>query len=205
MTAAARSALAALVLCACAPSSRPAETPPAPAAGTAASSPIRRVDFLSFRYGAGTDTFTVVDGKRALRTHQGEMVAPGWEVKEVVHGDVTGDGEEDAVVAVTRVTAGSGVTHRLFVYTLRGGRPALLWDVATGDRASGGLRRGYAEGGGLVVELNGRESVPGREPSASDASDRGLCCPTFFTRTRMRWTGSAFRVAGTPRVLPVSP
>jgi hypothetical protein len=85
---------------------------------------------------------------------------------------------------------------------MRGNHPGLLWRFEDGDRADGGLRRIYAENGGLVVELYGKGKTVGGDLFADDGMTGGDCCPTHFTRARYRWDGERFMLNGEPEVLP---
>lgn len=97
------------------------------------------------------------------------------------YGDVTGDSQEEAFVVVAVETEGSAIPHCAYVYSLQSGTPRLLWSVQTGDRADFGLRRLYAEGGKLMVELY--------TPDGS----KGACCPTQFRRIALQWDSSTFK------------
>jgi hypothetical protein len=111
----------------------------------------------------------------------------------VNYGDVDGDGQEDALVAVAIETAGSAIPYCAYVYTLHSGTPKLLWSIQTGDRAEGGLRRMYAEDKELIVELY-----------STDGSN-GACCPSRYDRIRFRWNGREFEPVGPSELLEQSP
>ncbi len=161
---------------------------------------IRGVDFHAVRHGTGRDTLRVAKAGRAGKP-SGAAHA-GWVLRRVTFGDVTGDGEQDAVVRVDDAAGGSSAPARVFVYTVQGGRLAQLWQFTAGDRAIGGLKDARPERGLLVVELFGKGNRPGRAANEADESANGLCCPTAFTRTRLRWTGRAFVADAVPEVLP---
>lgn len=182
---------AALLSAACEPS--------APAPDPAAS--LRETDFSNFRYEHQRTSWTLRDSAQEPVRENGIIKQPGYLLDEVVYGDVTGDGVEDAVVVVEEVTGGSAVPDWVFVY---GAGPRPLWSFQTGDRAAGGLKEVRAEGGMLVVELFGTGKVPGdRERlSAPDGTDSPACCPRTFTRSRHAWNGSEFVPHGAPEVLP---
>jgi hypothetical protein len=118
------------------------------------------------------------------------------------YGDATGDGEEEGLVALGVESGGSAQPHVIYVYGMRGNHPGLLWRFEDGDRADGGLRRIYAENGGLVVELYGKGKIVGGDLFADDGTPGGDCCPTHFTRARYRWDGERFMLNGEPEVLP---
>src|SRR5215213_9736513 len=86
-------------------------------------------------------------------------------------------------------------------------QPRLLWRFEDGDRADGGLRRIYAENGGLVVELYGKRAdgtgkIVGSDLFVEDGMMGGDCCPSHFTRAHYKWNGKRFVLRGEPEVLP---
>jgi hypothetical protein len=145
-------------------------------------SPIRSVDFDNLAYPNFPDYSR--DQKRRLTLKPGEG-GPNF----INYGDVTGDGSEDAVVALGIGVRGSAVPDYVYIFTVEKGKPKLIWDFETGDRADGGLRNVYADNGQLVVELFGKDRVIGGQLYKGD---EGLCCPSSFTRTRYKWTGKNF-------------
>ena len=80
----------------------------------------------------------------------------------------------------------------------------VAWAFETGDRADGGYKKVSAENGELVVELQGKNKVIGRDLYADDGTHTGLCCPTHFTRTRYKWAHNRFRQTGKSEVLPLN-
>ena len=125
----------------------------------------------------------------------------GVGLSKVSYGDVTGDGQEEAIVVLSLLTGGSGMAGCVYVYAWDQRRPKLLWAFDTGDRAYGGLRRVKAENGRLLVELYGNGKILGKDLDAEDKTNRGACCPMFFTRAHYKWTGNGFRLASKPKVL----
>ena len=179
-------------------------------------SPIRSVDFANFTYpskGADlTDSSKAAKGN-AYTLRQGELppkfgarnqLLNVWlKFGSVVYGDLTGDGHEEAIVNLSWVTGGSAMPSLIYVYTLRKGRPKLLWAFETGDRADGGLKAVYAANGELVLELYGKDKIIGRDLYADDGTKNGDCCPTFFTRTRYLWRGGHFVRHGQAELFPL--
>jgi hypothetical protein len=123
-----------------------------------------------------------------------------WSVAtgDIKYGDVTGDGEEEAIVELYAELGGTEAAHDVYIYTLKGRNPRLLWKFATGDRAEGGLRRIAGEDGKLVVELFGVGTAIGKKLYGTE--ETGACCPKHFTRTRYKWMGSRFQPEGTGEV-----
>jgi hypothetical protein len=136
------------------------------------------------------------------RDKQGYVVGSGVGLSEVIYGDVTGDGQEEAIVVLLFLTWGSSMPRCVYIYAWDQQRPKFLWAFDTGDRAYGGLRHIMAENGRLLVELYGNGKIIGKDLYAEDKTNRGACCPTLFTRARYKWTGNRFRLASKPKVLP---
>ena len=107
----------------------------------------------------------------------------------VSYADLTGDGKEEAIITVVTNFDPNGSVACIFVYTLRGGEPKLLWSHETGDRADGGLRSIKVEGFDLVVEQYDIkfDSAKGRYEEGT-----ALCCPKRFIRSHYRWDGEHF-------------
>jgi len=175
-------------------------TSPSAQPSPAAAASVRETDFRNFRYAFGETSWTLVNGGQP---DAGEEELR-YELDHVSYGDVTGDGREEAVVTITAETGGTMRPHWIFVYGAGARGPELLWSFESGDRAAGGLKSVYAEGGMLVVELLGKGKVP-HDPATYGAEDdtaMGACCPSTFTRSHYRWNGRAFVPRGAPEVLP---
>lgn len=165
------------------------------------SSSIHSVDFANFTYPwtaglsvrGGTKTFRLRNGKRQeVRDSSGHVEEIGVYLEDVSYGDVTGDGIEEAIIFMSILTGVSAMPGQVYIYTLRGNHPKLLWHFSTGDRAENGFRKVYADKGNLVVELNGPKRF-----------GEGLCCPVRFTRTRYQWRGGRFRRKGRKEINPI--
>jgi hypothetical protein len=174
----------------------------APAFSQQPGSSIHSVDFANFTYPwtaglairGGTKSFSLRDGKRPeVRDASEHVVEIGVYLEEVIYGDVTGDGGEEAIVIMSIVTGVSAMPGQVYIYTSRGDGPKLLWHFATGDRADNGFRKVYIDHGNLVVELNGPKRF-----------SEGLCCPVRFTRTRYQWRGGRFRQKGRKVINPIT-
>ena len=161
-------------------------------------SSIHSVDFANFTYPwtaglsirGGTKTFRLTDGKRPeIRDASGHVTEIGVYLEQVSYGDVTGDGIEEAIIFMSILTGASAMPGQVYIYTLRGSQPKLLWYFDTGDRADGGYRKVYADNGNLVVELNGPKRM-----------SEGLCCPERFTQTRYQWRGGRVRQTGRKKI-----
>lgn len=164
----------------------------------ALSDSIRSVDFGNFTYswiadlGNPRKTFTLRKGELPpTRNERGLVDKMGVSLDRVEYGDVTGDGQEEAIVVLSILTGGSATPHAIYVYGGRGDHTKQLWSGSTDDRADGGLQKVYAQNGDLVLE---RFSPVGK---------KGDCCPTRFTRTRYEWQGHRFRKKEKEETLPI--
>ena len=174
---------------------------------------IRDIDFRNFSYPSLPTGKCWMNSLRVQNGKYGSVknFSPGgtpkggcWavDVAPIEYGDVTGDGQEEAIVVLYAEVGGTESANDVFIYALKNGKPALLWKFATGDRADGGLRRIYAENGQIVVELAGKNKIIGGDLYAPDGTSTGACCPTVFTRTKYRWVRGRFVRSGMPEVLP---
>lgn len=112
--------------------------------------------------------------------------------------DVTGDGNDEAIVILKIGTGGSALPHLVYVYEWRDDRPELLWYFRTGDRSDGGLKKIYPEDGAIAVELFGEDRyIFGQMETMRITGDEvQLCCPTHYTKTKYRFTNGSFKMDG---------
>lgn len=106
------------------------------------------------------------------------------DLRFVSYGDVTGDGQEEALVALRIGSGGTQEWSTLFVYAWDGSHARLIDAFWTGDRANEGLHRVYAEEGRLVTEIY------------DAATAVGDCCASGILRVRSRWSGRNFVEVG---------
>lgn len=182
-------------------------------------SPLGTFDFKNHTYELprgwqnpdGTTELTLVDGKVApVEAATSENMAPdakaavkaerriGMSYVTTKYFDITGDGEDEALVVLKIETAGSAIPQLVYVFTWKDGKPELIWPFRTGDRADGGLKDLRAENGELVVELYGRDRflLGQTETGKITGDEEQLCCPIFFTRSRYKWNGKNFLMQG---------
>jgi hypothetical protein len=158
---------------------------------------IRQVDFKNFTYplsgpllGHGElrwlgDPKDRYSKQKPIHLVNGDDLT-GFTLQSVAYADVTGDGNEDAIVVLLYQTGGTQNTHYVYIYSLAAGKSKLLAYCHTGDRADLGLYKVYGERGNLVFEL--------LDPRKSE----GDCCSSGFVRTQYRWDGSRFEAVGRP-------
>jgi hypothetical protein len=108
--------------------------------------------------------------------------------------DATGDGQNEAIVVLKIETTGNAIPQMIYVYEWKDGKPDLLWNFRTGDRADGGLKDIRPENGQLLIELFGQDRfmLGEVETGKITGDEEQLCCPTHFTRTVYKWNGNHF-------------
>jgi hypothetical protein len=123
-------------------------------------------------------------------------------LQKIEYGDVTNDGEEEAIIRISPDTGGNCSCDIVYIYTYNIEKPTLLWGFGTGDRAEGGLKKIYAENGELIIELFGDDKFENGEWKYDIAEGKfnGLCCPTTFTKFHFKWNGEKFVVDGNPEL-----
>ena len=163
-------------------------------------SPIKDHDFLNYTYplprgwqDVDSREITLVDGTRSMTEEK-----IGMSYVTTKFGDVTGDDVDEAFVILRVGTGGAATPHIVYVFENGEDEPEIIWYFRTGDRSDGGLKRVYADGGDLVVELFGQDryifsqmetlKIIGDEPQ--------LCCPDSFTRNRYKRISNGFELKG---------
>lgn len=171
-------------------------------------SPIRQLDFKNFTYPklptgkCSMNEVRLTNGRyEATESIAGKIPSVDcWSVALglITYGDVTGDVDEEAIIELYAERGGTEASEDVYIYSMQGGNPVLLWKFETGDRADGGPRRIAAENGRLVIELFGIGTAIGKKLYGTE--DVGACCPKHFTRTRYKWVGTEFQQDGTQEV-----
>lgn len=179
-------------------------------------SPLSSFDFKNFTYPLphgwqnpdGTD-LTLMDGKRVPiskfvtddmeddeKAEARAMRRIGMSYVTTRYLDMTGDGQDEAIVILKVETTGNAIPQLVYVYEWKDGKPELIWNFRTGDRADGGLKDIRVENGEIVIELYGQDRflLGETETSKITGDEEQLCCPTFFTRTLYKWNGKNFQL-----------
>jgi hypothetical protein len=110
--------------------------------------------------------------------------------------DLTGDGEDEAIVILKVETTGNAIPQIVYAFEWQDGAPNLIWHFRTGDRADGGLKDIRTESGEVIVELYGQDRfvIGETETSKITGDEEQLCCPTYFTRTFYKWNDKYFQI-----------
>jgi hypothetical protein len=182
-------------------------------------SPLGKFDFKNYTYPLprgwqnpdGSDEITLVKGKAS--PYAGKVTEDmsdedkaaakaqrriGMSFITVKYMDLTGDGEDEAVVVLKVETEGSAIPQIGYIFAWKNNAPELIWSFRTGDRADGGLKDIRSENGMMTVELYGQDRflLGGNETGKITDDREQLCCPTFFTRSVYKWNGSTFLMQG---------
>jgi len=172
---------------------------------------IRQVDFKNFIYPvSGTplghhrlqwlDTAMTHSNRKPIHLVNGEDLTEsssfvmdgqkytqweGFTLQSVEFADVTGSGQDEAIIVLHYRTGGTQQTDYVYIYSFADGKPNLLAYFHSGDRAYSGLYKVYGEKGKLVVEL--------LEPKKK----LGDCCSSGVVRMRYKWHDGRFEEFGT--------
>jgi hypothetical protein len=144
---------------------------------------------------AGTVSEDMSDEDKAAAKSQRRI---GMSYVTTKYMDLTGDGQDEAVVILKVETEGSAIPQIGYIFSWKNNEPEMIWSFRTGDRADGGLKDIRSENGMMVVELYGQDRflLGGNETGKITDDREQLCCPTYFTRSVYKWNGSTFLMQG---------
>src|SRR5258706_3733407 len=145
-------------------------------------------DWKNFTYPWYPSGYKPSQGTRKITLHNGEFIVDRrgntedlwFSIANVSQADLTGDGKDEAIITVTANTNPNGSVACVFVYSLRGKRPHLLWKHETGDRAFGGLR---------AIQIANRNLIIEQYQTDEDAC---MPCAKRFVRSSYHWNGQSF-------------
>jgi hypothetical protein len=138
-------------------------------------------------FSGGIKSFTLQQGK-----YEGTDNYEPVNLAYLTYGDATGDGDEEAIVVLSKSIRGTAIPYTIYLYALRNNEPVFLWGLQTGDRADGGLRQVYMQEGELIVEQYfNPDTITGKCPA----------CPTHIKRPHYEWQGNSFRLKGEQEVI----
>jgi hypothetical protein len=157
---------------------------------TFAQNNIRQIDFNNFTY----QTFCADEDLRQIPVKNSEFLQESqtednatrlyFKVFSVSHGDLNGDGKEEAFVMTLCNRGSETYLSEGFVFTLKNGKPMLVTRIEGGDRAHGGLRSAKIEKGIFIVERY----------AAGEANN--VCCPEYIIETSYKWNGTELVTIG---------
>ena len=179
---------------------------------------IRQVDFKDFSYPLGghllghsslqwLDSSTADTNRKPIHLTGGKDITTsnfvidgkeyaqyeGFTLESVHYADLTGDGNEEAIVDLMYHSGGTQTTNYVYIYTLDQHRPKLLAYCHTGSRSYSGLYDVYGKEGLLVFEL--------LDPTRS----QGECCSSGVLISRYKWQSGIFKRVGTTERRTIPP
>lgn len=142
----------------------------------AAKSMIRTVDFYNRPWELDDGVIAeVTDGSWQTGSNDaGDLRA--LTIYDVDHGDIDGDGNEEAIVSVSENTGGTGQFSDAVVFRWTAKGPVRVTSHGVGDRADGGLYN--------VVIVNGEARID------RFTKGEGACCPTEVTLYPVKLRGN---------------
>jgi hypothetical protein len=176
-------------------------------------SKIRRVDFMNFAYPNRSLSYRGIQSSIELTNGEFELYNPKeplrWLISAspdaIIYADLTNDGEDEAIVEMFSHSGASGGEHFIYLYTMRGERPRLLWFFETYGSGTdiGGIKGMYLQDGDLILELYGKNKVTGK---GSTLAEDYMCdlCYKEFTRVRFHWNGKSFKQKGKAEIIPLA-
>jgi hypothetical protein len=186
-----------------APASENQPTPPT-VSPVPQDSPIRKIDFNNFTFDWYPTWADAPATGRRIILNNGEMNLDfdyGKEPRKfflidegVKYGDLTGDGNEEAVLVLRIITSGTARSNLVFVYIISEQRPKRLWVYETGDRWDYGYHAASINNGQLIVERY--------KPSVIEYQGKkhGMPSSDTYLRDYYKWGGSQFRRVHTEAV-----
>jgi hypothetical protein len=173
---------------------------------------IRRIDFLNFIYPNRSSTYRSIQGTIKLVNGEFEfynqkerfqwLVSAGQ--KNIIYADLTGDGEEEAIIEMFSHSGAAGGEHFIYVYTMAGNQTKLLWFFETYGSGTdvGGIKAMYVQDSDLILELYGKNEVTEKGATVDEIAQNYMCdtCYKEFTRVRFHWNGKRFEQQGKAEV-----
>ena len=174
----------------------------------AGTSEIRWVDFLNFTYrtsictkDAGIGGEVTVQGGEFKQGSDADEAYFGVVDNRIIYGDLTGDGQEEAAVhtACGQIGWNYGL-EEVFVYTMQGGRAALLAETNQ-DRMVADYQR-YFPNGVLWSTRNNGLRIRNGAFLIDWYADGAHCCPEHIATLVYRLNGRGLALAGRPAKRP---
>lgn len=155
---------------------------------------IRNFDFKNFTYQSGDrGSIRLRNGKYVRRISPTESYEAQFD--RVIYGDLTGDGNDEAVVVLTQEVSASSAEQYVYIYALKNGLVSKLTDFVGGT--SGCVFEGE-ECSLLGIEIQGSVLTIDRAiPTDQDAK----CCPSLHRSTKYRWDGGLLIEIGKTRIM----
>jgi hypothetical protein len=158
---------------------------------------ISTIDFKNFTYpdlfaGKTDRTFTLKNGQSGTPKLPGQRI---FALRKTYFFDITGDGENEAITQILTDGCGEGCdSHSLFyVHTIENNQPKLIWKIATGAEALGGLKSVAFKNKSIILETFGNSAI--QDSLVNTIFDTKLpksIIPTNYTRFVFSLTDKMF-------------
>ncbi len=160
---------------------------------------IGKVDFANFTFPLprGWQNATNKEIKLENGKHPMTKENVGMMLLQVKYGDLTNDGEPEAIVVLGVITGGLTNLNVVYIVKNEANTPRIIWNFETGDKGDGGLKDISAQNGELNVELYGKDRYIFRQKETlkiEEDYDTPVCCPKWFTKSTYKWNGRDFAI-----------
>jgi hypothetical protein len=158
---------------------------------------ITKFDFKNFTYpdlfdGNAEKSFTLKNGRFGDAKQSGSHV---YTLRKTYYFDLTGDENDEAITHILVEGCGEGCdSHSLFyIHTVEDQQPKLIWKMATGSEALGGLKSAAFKNKEIVLESFGNCIIQDALITANyDQKIPRNIIPTAYTRFVFSLTENAF-------------
>jgi hypothetical protein len=149
---------------------------PTPTKAASGATKIRTVDFFNEPWDFGDGVIAdVMNGEWQSGPTNSEDYR-SFQIYDVDHGDIDGDGVEEAIVSTSENTGGTGQFSDAVVFRWTGKGPVRVTGHGVGDRADGGLANVVIVGGVARIDRY--------------TNGEGACCPTELTTYSVKLKGN---------------
>jgi hypothetical protein len=181
-------------------SKQPSSTP-----SSATVTDIRKVDFLNFTYPSSlcAQEYGKKGIGKTVRVRKGEFknknVYFAVEEDKIIHGDVTGDGREEAIVPIDcgAITANFSRSE-IYIYTIKDGRPTLVAAISDKDMERD-YRRSYPDSESYWGVTGNDLKVRNGNLEIEVYADGPHASPKYMVTLEYGLSGASFGLIGKPQ------
>ncbi len=161
---------------------------------------IRQVDFLNYTYQSRLCSQEIPGISKTVRVRKGEFENDEvrFGVDDVIYGDITGDGREEAIVEIGCMLLGAnGWLSDIFIYTLKNGRAALVAELNDNNMYRD-YKRYYSNGTLWRITDNGVK-VKGNNLVIERFAEGSHAAPKYVATMDYRLNGTKLTLSGKPQ------
>jgi hypothetical protein len=161
---------------------------------------IHKIDFLNFDYpfkshrgpfAKFSNTINVREGKAYSGKEGNSLSYLYFKVVEIVYGDLTRDGlEEAAVVAIYGTGSGNFYLTNIYFYSLHNDKPVLIAMLTEEDVSRDYTQQYRSEGSSIMESIGGGRKIKDGIFITKHFADGAHCCPTSIAALQYRLSGS---------------